>query len=191
MSHLNHGNNEPSKGGPKANTKGNAKTAPKARAKAAGGPPNGHDKTEETRKKEAPVWFPDLDKDNVATLLNGKANEEGFIWSNNPNNETGYNGFGLYEDIGKPHGFSALHQGQLEQQDEMYKLVIETLNPSDREACGKTQTKKEKEEHRLRMKERISAWHRDQRYKLGEAMVEWWDTEHPYNPAQLASKAGR
>ena len=189
MSHLNPDNNEPAKGNPKASPKGRAKAAKNATSEPAS-PGNGHDKAKEAPKKEALVWFLDLDKDDAAILLGGKANAEGFIWANNPNDETGYGGFGVYEDLGKPHGFALCIKGNVDQHDALYKHVVETLNLGDREACGKKQTKREKEEQRLRMKERVSAWHRDHRYKLGEAMFEWWDTEHPYNPAQLDIEGG-
>ncbi|MGC1864067.1 MAG: DUF5906 domain-containing protein [Methylocystis sp.] len=176
MTNLHPGNNEPSKRGPKANTKGKAKNAPKASAKAA----NGHDKTEEAPKKEAPrVHFEDLDIDEVAKVLGAKANAEGFIWFNHPNKDaTGYNGCGLKADIDHPYGFSVYIKdcSGPDEREAVEKFIIETFNLAEK---TEKLTKKEKEEYRLRMKERVSASHRDRRYKLGDAMAEWWEPAQP------------
>jgi hypothetical protein len=38
-------------------------------------PANGQARPEETARKDAPVWFPDLEIDQVAKLLGSKANK--------------------------------------------------------------------------------------------------------------------
>ena len=99
--------------GPQGNKKGarpNTSTRPKSKSKTtkqhAKKTANGQARPEETAKKGAPVWFPDLDIDQVAQLLGGKANKEGYIWFKNPiNDDGGYNGCGLHADIDRPYGF--------------------------------------------------------------------------------------
>jgi hypothetical protein len=174
------------KKGERPNTSARRKSKSKTTKQHAKKTANGQARPEETGKKDAPVWFPDLDIDQVAALLGSKANKEGFIWFKNPiNDDGGYNGSGLRAEIDNPYGFSVSIMGG-KSREEIEKYIIELFNLS--ETVGRPLTKKEKEEHRLRMKERISAWYLDQRYKLGAGMAEWWETDHPYNPAQIVPK---
>ena len=150
---------------------------------------NGHAKTDEPWKKS---WFPDLNIDHVAILLGSKANKEGFIWLPNPVNDGGgYRGCGLRADLDAPYGFSVYIEncsGENERR-EVEKFIINALNLGKRDEAGvRPQTKKEREEHRMRLAERVSAWQRDHRYKLGEAMHDWWDDDHEYNPARILTK---